>query len=133
MQYLQTGHTHNSLDQRFSSVAKILAGAPVLEDPYEFADYIKEHVKPAGGRSLHVQVLDGTYDFKIFLQMSEIQAVGQFEMHPSTAAGLICFRALVGLLLSSPEAPQASYFQAAPGGPPTFKLLGASHSSFQTR
>jgi hypothetical protein len=87
VQYLQTGHTHNSLDQRFSSVAKILAGAPVLEDPYEFADYIKEHVTPAGGRSLHVQVLDGTYDFKIFCIFQRSRQWGSLKCIPPRQQG----------------------------------------------
>ena len=36
IEHLQVGHTHNSIDQCFSSTSSILARAPVLEDPEEF-------------------------------------------------------------------------------------------------
>jgi hypothetical protein len=64
LQFLQTGHTHNEQDQRFSTVALALSRAPVLEDTHDFAAWIRANVKPVGGRVLHVEVLDGTYDFQ---------------------------------------------------------------------
>ena len=33
-QYMQTGHTHNAVDQRFSVLAAKLARAPVLEETH---------------------------------------------------------------------------------------------------
>jgi len=63
-QFLPSGHSHNELDQRFSTVATALSRAPTLEDPEEFAHWIREHVKPVRGRRLHVEVLDATYDFQ---------------------------------------------------------------------
>jgi len=35
VQFLRAGHTHNELDQRFSTVAAILSHAPTLEDPQD--------------------------------------------------------------------------------------------------
>ena len=64
VQYLQTGHTHNEQDQRFSSVSTLLSRAPILEDPSEFADWIRAHLQPVGGRQIHVEVLQGTFDFR---------------------------------------------------------------------
>ena len=51
VQFLQTGHTHNEEDQRFSSVGALLQRAPVLEDPYEFADWMHAHIVPLRGRA----------------------------------------------------------------------------------
>ena len=62
----QVDHTHNEMDQRFSSLATILASAPSLEDPSDFKDWILKHLKPVLGRTLHVEVLDVTFDFKLF-------------------------------------------------------------------
>jgi len=35
VEFLRAGHTHNELDQRFSTVAAILSRAPTLEDPQD--------------------------------------------------------------------------------------------------
>ena len=63
-EFFQVGHTHNEQDQRFSSVATLLSRARTLESPEDFKDYILKHVQPPCGRALHVEVLNGTWDFQ---------------------------------------------------------------------
>ena len=80
-QYLQTGHTHNELDQRFSSVASLLCRAPVLEDPEDFAEWIRSTLKPMGNRQLHVEVLKSTGDFQKWFVPLELQLSGLAATH----------------------------------------------------
>ena len=79
VQFLQTGHTHNEQDQRFSFVGALLQRAPVLEDPYEFADWMHANIVPPRGRALHVEVLESTgyvqsWLFQLDAQMSGLAA-----------------------------------------------------------
>ena len=39
----------------------------MLEDPYEFADWMHAHIVPPRGRALHVEVLESTWDFQSWL------------------------------------------------------------------
>ena len=80
VQPLQTGHTHNEEDQRFSSVGALLQRAPVLEDPYEFADWMRTHIVPPRGRALHVEVLESTWDFQSWLFHLDAQLSGSAVM-----------------------------------------------------
>lgn len=98
LQFLQVGHTHNQQDQRFSSVATSLSRAPVLEDPEDFAAWIRGHVKPARGRDLHVEVLSSTWDFQGWFQSLGVQVQGLAATHaePSTShCWRICRRSLL--------------------------------------
>ena len=76
LERLQPNHTHNEMDQRFSSVATTLSRAPVLEDREEFADWMREHVKPVGTRTLHIEVLEGTWDFHTWLHGLDVHLCG---------------------------------------------------------
>ena len=69
-------HTHNELDQRFSSLATCLSQAGCLEDEGEFRDHILENFKPAGGRHLHVEVLRNTFDFQSWFESLGIHFKG---------------------------------------------------------
>jgi len=44
------GHTHNEQDQRFSVACTTMSRAPVLEDPEETAQWLRDNLPPAGGR-----------------------------------------------------------------------------------
>ena len=50
--------------------------APVLEDPYEFADWMRTHIVPPRGRALHVEVLESTRDFQSWLFHLDTQLSG---------------------------------------------------------
>ena len=63
-EFPKTGHTHNEIDQRFSSVSTTLNRAPVLENMEEFRDWTLTHLKPARGRKLVVEILDGSMNFQ---------------------------------------------------------------------
>ena len=64
---LQVGHTHNEIDQRFSTTTTVLMAAPTLEDPTEFADWVRDNVKPPQGRTIHVELLNSTFDWQQWL------------------------------------------------------------------
>jgi hypothetical protein len=80
-QFLQTGHTHNELDQRFSSVGAYLSRSPVLEDPHEFAASIRASVTPPRGRALHVEVLESTHDFQTWFFPLDSKTAGLVATH----------------------------------------------------
>lgn len=69
-------HTHNELDQRFSSLGMMLNGAGCLEDMEEFRDHILENFQPACGRALHCEVLESTWDFQSAFHELEIHFRG---------------------------------------------------------
>ena len=73
---LQKDHTHNELDQRFSSVGTTLSRAPSLEDEDEFCDWLRTHVQPASGRKLVVERLDSTYDFQTWHNSLDLHLTG---------------------------------------------------------
>ena len=74
--FLKTGHSHNHLDQRFSTISTALKAAPVLESPEEFRDWIQQNVKPLRGRQLHVEVLDTIMDFQAWQVPMEVHMGG---------------------------------------------------------
>ena len=45
-EFLPSGHSHNELDQRFSTVAGVILSAPVLEHMEEFAEWMRKEVAP---------------------------------------------------------------------------------------
>ena len=75
-EFLPSGHSHNELDQRFSTVAGVISMAPVLEDMEEFAEWIRKEVAPVRGRELHVECLAGTWDFRKWLLPIELHIKG---------------------------------------------------------
>lgn len=81
VQYFQVGHTHNEQDQRFSSIATVLARAPSLEDAKEFRDYIQTNVRPVRGRAMHVELLEETYDFQKWISGAGVQVSGLAATH----------------------------------------------------
>ena len=92
VQFLQAGHTKNEMDQRFSSVATILGSAPTLEDPDDFKLWMEQHVRPASGRRLVVEVLEATYDFQTWFHSLDAQMKGLTSTHLDPNANhLWCF------------------------------------------
>ena len=69
-------HTHNELDACFSVVASSLNNAPELETPSDFAAWIRDNVRPSGGRKLFVQVLDNTWDFQTWFYGLDVHFQG---------------------------------------------------------
>ena len=80
-EFLVSGHSHNEMDQRFSSVALRIHLAPSLETPGEFRDWILKEVTPARGRELHVEVLEGTWDVRTWLHDADVQIKGLAATH----------------------------------------------------
>ena len=81
VQYLQVGHTKNEIDQRFSSLATILAKAPVLETPKAFCKWLTQHVRPVHGNQCCVEVLDETWDFAELIHQFDLQISGLTSTH----------------------------------------------------
>lgn len=93
------GHTHNEQDQRFSTVATTLSSAPILEEPLEFVEWIREHVMPVRGRALVVEVLDSTMNFQkwqvpLNIMMSGLAAT-HHELH-TNHSWKFCQRRILG-------------------------------------
>ena len=76
VEFFKVGHTHNELDQRYSTAATTLSSAPTLEDPEEFRDWLLANLKPVRGRDLVVEILRGTMDFSQWQQPLGVQMTG---------------------------------------------------------
>ncbi len=75
-QFLQVSHTHNELDQRFSSLASLIKKAECLETMEEMADFLKANMVPAQNRELMVEITAGTHDFKSWMAPCDFQVSG---------------------------------------------------------
>lgn len=67
-QYLQTQHTHNELDQRFSSLATLIKNTGEIQTMQQLKEIMEANMKPLHGRSLHVEIMDNTWNFKEWFQ-----------------------------------------------------------------
>ncbi|CAE7444321.1 unnamed protein product [Symbiodinium natans] len=76
VQYLQAGHTKNELDQRFSSVARVLNDAGALEDDEEFLQYMQTHVRPFEGREVICEKMSGARDFQAWFEIANMHVQG---------------------------------------------------------
>jgi hypothetical protein len=124
VQFLQTGHTHNEQDQRFSSVGALLQRAPVLEDPYEFADWMHANIVPPRGRALHVEVLESTWDFQSWLFQLDAQLSGLAATHTEPDTNHV-WRLVRSSMLVNVLPPEALEVEVAHS---SWKSLGADDS-----
>ena len=90
--YLPVGHTHNRCDQRFSSVAHTLSTAECLQNPSEFAAWIRMRYKPARAYGLEVDVERGQWDAKEFLSALPFRWAGLFGDDGRASGAAHCFR-----------------------------------------
>ena len=80
-EYLQVDHTHNELDQRFSSMASVIKQADTVEDLTELRDYLATHMRPAQGRELFVELLPNTWDFRQWFESLNMHVQGLTSTH----------------------------------------------------
>lgn len=80
-EYLQVDHTHNELDQRFSSLASFIKSADVLQDPEELQEWMATHMKAAAGRALKVEPVSNTWDFKNWMGQVSLHVEGLTSTH----------------------------------------------------
>jgi len=73
---MQAGHTKNELDQRFSSVARLLSDAGALEDDDEFLEYLQKNLRPFQGREVICEHLSGTRDFQQWFETADMHVRG---------------------------------------------------------
>ena len=59
----------------------MLQRAPVLEDPYAFADWMRANIEPPRGRALNVEVLESTGDVQLWLFQLDTQMSGLAATH----------------------------------------------------
>ncbi len=67
VRFFMVGHTHTDVDQRFSVLGPIIAGAQELETHQDFAALIRNRYTPLAGHELHVQVLEAVRHWKTWL------------------------------------------------------------------
>eukprot|EP00435_Cladocopium_sp_Y103_P008315 s3646_g2.t1 len=76
VQFLQSGHTHSEIDQRFSAVAKSIQSAETLETPHDLANHIQTNLKPMQNREIYVEVVQNTLDFQRWLFAANVNLTG---------------------------------------------------------
>ena len=59
LNFLQVGHTHTSLDQKFSVLAAALAREPLLQTPEDCALVVEKAMAQHCGPDIHLHVLWG--------------------------------------------------------------------------
>lgn len=79
--FLQVDHTHNELDQRFSTLASHIKQADVIEDIADLVLYLQTHVTAAANRTLIVEELNSTMDFKKYLSSVNLHLSGLTSTH----------------------------------------------------
>ena len=80
-EYLQVDHTHNELDQRFSTMASVIKQAETIEDLAELRDYLATHMRPAQGRKLFVELMPNTWDFRGWFESLNMHVQGLTSTH----------------------------------------------------
>ena len=80
-QYLQCDHTHNELDQRFSTMSSKISKADHLEDPGDLVQYLKDNMTAAAGRDLVVEFLPNTWNFKDWMAGYGLHVQGLTATH----------------------------------------------------
>lgn len=73
---VKVGHTHNRLDQRFSSIAFYLRRAPSFQSPAEYVAYLQQHYQPARGVKLIVEEVHGVHDWRGFFSPLNVRYMG---------------------------------------------------------
>lgn len=71
VEFLQVDHTHNELDQRFSSMASAIKGADCIETPADLRQWLQDNMKATAGRDLMVEELPNTWDFRKWISESD--------------------------------------------------------------
>ena len=72
----EKGHTHDSLDQRFSVAATAVVDTVRIEDPDALVEVFKYSIAPCRGRELIVKRLHGTYDWASYFDQLAINVGG---------------------------------------------------------
>lgn len=81
VQYLQCDHTHNELDQRFSTMASKIRKADYLQDPDDLVQFLQGNMTAAAGRELVVEALPNTWNFKDWMVGYDLHAKGLTATH----------------------------------------------------
>ena len=80
-EFLQVDHTHNELDQRFSSLASLIKSADCLQDPDDLCAWMTNHMKASCGRSLKVEAVTNTWNFKDWMGQVGLHVEGLTSTH----------------------------------------------------
>lgn len=80
-EFLQVDHTHNELDQRFSSLASFIKAADCLQDPEDLCQWMTDHMKASCGRTLKVESVANTWNFKDWMGQVGLHVEGLTSTH----------------------------------------------------
>lgn len=80
----RVGHSHGKPDQRFSEVRWALSQSPVLESPDQFAETIRQSVKPREGRTLKVHKVGASLEFKHYFEELALKTSGHTQTKGKT-------------------------------------------------
>ena len=64
--FFEVGHTHNVVDQRFSSITRLLRRCQSLQTPGAFADEVQRQLQPTCNREVVVEQLPGAHAWHEF-------------------------------------------------------------------
>lgn len=77
VQFMQVSHTHNELDQRFSTMARVVKRAESIQSLDDLHGFLEQNMTPAAGRMMHVEVVKNTFHFNSWLsRMTDCQISG---------------------------------------------------------
>ena len=76
VEFMEVGHTHIDVDQRFSRVGGVVSHAPVLETNEDFANLIRLNYEPMKGTELYVHCIDAVRDWKSWLSCLNFKMTG---------------------------------------------------------
>ena len=87
---MTTGHTHNEQDQRFGTAGQTLNRAEELEDMEDFRYHLQTYLPQTAGRTIHVEILHGTWDFKQWFDQLGVTFAGiaATQSEPNTCHAL---------------------------------------------
>lgn len=88
LQFLQVSHTHNELDQRFSTMATIIKRAEQIDSLHSLKDYLTSHMTAAAGRQLHIEILDNTWSFASWIMKNaQVGGLTSTRLHGGSCGG----------------------------------------------
>ena len=98
VQFMQVSHTHNELDQRFSSMASVVKRAESLQSLEDLKSHLEQHMVPSAGRRMHVEIVHNTWNFKQWLALgteSEISGLVSTKKEGANHLWRFCRRDLL--------------------------------------
>eukprot|EP00438_Fugacium_kawagutii_P022434 Skav232861 [mRNA] locus=scaffold2451:157983:160619:+ [translate_table: standard] len=97
-QFMQISHTHNELDQRFSTMASVVKRAESLQSLEDLKNHLSQRMTPSAGRAMHIEIVSNTCNFKDWLKASvecEIKGLTSTKHQGANHLWRFCRRELI--------------------------------------